>query len=133
LDSAREGYGRLYGDLALADSRPGLVHCATGKDRTGWAVAALLLLLDVPEDAVLAEFLESNAMAGVFAGELEAFRVRGGDPELLRPFVGVSEAYLATSIDTMRMRYGDVDAYFEAGLGVDEGARRMLREAFIER
>lgn len=133
LDSARDGYGRLFRDLALAGSRPGLVHCATGKDRTGWAVAALLLLLDVPEDAVLAEFLESNAMEAVFAGELEAFRARGGDPELLRPFVGVSEAYLATSIEAMRRRYGDAEAYFEAGLGVDKTARRTLREAFIER
>ena len=132
LDSARDGYGRLFRDLASADSRPGLVHCTTGKDRTGWAVAALLLLLDVPEDAVLAEFLESNGLEAVFAGEIEAFRARGGDPELFRSLIGVSEAYLATSIDAMRRRYGDVDAYFEAGLGVDEPARRALREAFVE-
>lgn len=133
LDSARDGYGRLFRDLVVADSRPALVHCATGKDRTGWAVAALLLLLDVPEDTVLAEFLESNAMESLFAAEIEEFRARGGDPKLFRPFVGVTEAYLATSIDAMRRRYGGVDAYFDAGLGVDETARRALREAFIER
>ncbi|OGO55234.1 MAG: hypothetical protein A2V85_09685 [Chloroflexi bacterium RBG_16_72_14] len=133
LDSACEGYGRMFRDLALAASRPGLVHCATGKDRTGWAVAALLLLLGVPEDAILAEYLESNVMEAVFAAELDAFRARGGDPEALRPLVGVREAYLETSIATMRRRYGDVDAYFAAGLGVGEPARASLREAFIER
>jgi protein-tyrosine phosphatase len=134
LDSAREGYGLMFRDLAADGSRPGLVHCTTGKDRTGWAVAALLLLLGVPEDLVMAEYLASNAvMEGVFAAELEAFRARGGDPELLRPLIGVREAYLETALATMRRRFGDVESYFEVGLGVDGPTRLALREAFVER
>lgn len=131
LDSAREGYGRMYRDLAAADHRPALVHCATGKDRTGWAVAALLLLLGVPEAGVMAEYLESRVLEAAFAAELEAFRARGGDPELLRPLVGVQATYLETAVATMRRRYGDIDAYFELGLGVDASTRRALREAFV--
>ncbi len=133
LDSAREGYGLMFRDLAVDGSRPGLVHCTTGKDRTGWAVAALLLLLGVPEDLVMAEYLASNAvMEDVFAAELEAFRARGGDPELLRPLIGVREAYLETALATMRRRFGDVESYFEIGLGIDAATRLALHEAFIE-
>jgi len=31
-----------------------------GKDRTGWAVAALLTLLDVPNETVMEDYLRSN-------------------------------------------------------------------------
>ncbi len=34
LDSAREGFGRMFRDIALSGTRPGLVHCTSGKDRT---------------------------------------------------------------------------------------------------
>jgi protein-tyrosine phosphatase len=80
------------------------------------------------------EYLSSNAvMEAVFARELDAFRARGGDPELLRPLVGVRASYLETGISAMRHRFGDIDGYFEEGLGVDAATRRALREAFIER
>ena len=48
LPSARRAYGRLFRDLARDDHRPAPVHCSTGKDRTGWAAAAFLLLMGVP-------------------------------------------------------------------------------------
>lgn len=132
LDSARHAYGLLFLDLARDGSCPGIVHCTTGKDRTGWAVAALLLLLGVPEEHVMHEYLRSNAvLEAAFAPALEAFRARGGDPELLRPMVGVRASYLETSLDVMRQRFGTVEAYFAAGLGVDEAVQDRLREAFV--
>jgi protein-tyrosine phosphatase len=133
LASARRGYGAVFRDLAAAGSRPGLVHCTTGKDRTGWAVAALLLLLRVPEASVLDDYLASNAATeALFARELEAFRDRGGDPELLRPLTGVRASYLEAALAEVRKRFGDVDAYFGDGLGVDAAARRALRKAFLD-
>src|SRR6478609_7778160 len=47
LPSALDAYRRFFADLADAANRPALFHCTTGKDRTGWAAAALLLLLGV--------------------------------------------------------------------------------------
>ena len=42
-------------------ARPALVHCTTGKDRNGWAVAVLLRFLGVPQDVVMEEYLRSDA------------------------------------------------------------------------
>jgi len=44
-------------------SFPILVHCRSGKDRTGVIVAALLLLLEVPQRFVVKEFLLSSGAA----------------------------------------------------------------------
>eukprot|EP01090_Pellita_catalonica_P010701 TRINITY_DN2213_c0_g2_i3.p1 TRINITY_DN2213_c0_g2~~TRINITY_DN2213_c0_g2_i3.p1 ORF type:complete len:217 (+),score=42.98 TRINITY_DN2213_c0_g2_i3:955-1605(+) len=39
---------------------PILIHCRSGKDRTGVVVAALLAMLDVPRDLIIKEFLLSK-------------------------------------------------------------------------
>ncbi len=129
--SARQAYGAMFRDLAIETNRPALVHCATGKDRTGWAAAALQLLLDVPDDAVMDHFLESRRHLGpLVASFLAAVAARGGDPELFRPILDVRPSYLEASIDEVRRGYGTIERYFDDGLGVDERTRDALRDAF---
>ncbi|MFZ0135258.1 MAG: tyrosine-protein phosphatase [Desulfobacterales bacterium] len=48
LPSAKQSYRTLFLSLADKQMAPGVFHCTTGKDRTGWAAAALLMLLGVP-------------------------------------------------------------------------------------
>ena len=43
LPSACAAYHRLFSDLTQEEHRPALFHCATGKDRTGWAAASPLM------------------------------------------------------------------------------------------
>ena len=131
LTSARSGFGTLFRDLAVSSHRPALVHCATGKDRTGWAVAALQLLLGVPEEAVMDHYLESRVHLGPMVERLlAAVADRGGDPELFRPILDVRPVYLGAAIDEVRVRYGSFEGYFGDGLGVDEATQEALRAAF---
>lgn len=132
LGSARRAYGLLFRDLAVAGNLPALFHCTTGKDRTGWATAALLLLLGVPQDDVMADYLESNAhLLAAFDAAFEAFRRAGGDPEILHPMIGVRPSYLEAALETMRAGYGTIEAYFADGLGVDEATQGVLRHTLV--
>lgn len=137
LGSARAAYGRLFSDLADGIGRPGsaaLVHCTTGKDRTGWAVAALLTFLGVADEEVMDDYLLSNLHLRPFVERvLGEFAARGGDPELLRPIVTVRPAYLEAARDELRRTFGTIEAYVATGLGIDAARRRALREAFLER
>lgn len=45
--------------VCVQAGRPLVVHCAAGKDRTGLVTALLLRLLDVPDDAVVADYLRT--------------------------------------------------------------------------
>lgn len=38
------------------------IHCASGKDRAGVAIAALLTVLDIPHDIIIEEYLLSDGL-----------------------------------------------------------------------
>lgn len=134
LPSARGALRRLFLGLAAPDRRPGLFHCTTGKDRTGWAAAALLLLLNVPEDQVRADFMASNdELRGSLDAWLDSFDADGGDRTWLEPLTQVRSAYLDIALGEVRRAYGSIPGYFALGLGIDDAGQRRLRDAFVER
>lgn len=132
LPSARSGYRRLFSDLAAPATTPALFHCTTGKDRTGWAAAALLMLAGVSDDDVMEEYLLTNEQLVPQLGPmLDAFEAAGGDPDLLLPIVGVRPEYLTAAFDEMRSRFGTIDEYFTDGLGMDAAAHDALRSILV--
>ncbi len=134
LESARTGYRRIFTDLAGGRSVPALIHCTTGKDRTGWAAAALLLFLGVPEEAVMEEYLRSGPLlVPVVQPLIDAFTARGGDPELVWPLLGVRPAYLEAAVGEARRLHGSIEGYVADGLGIDESSRAALRATLVER
>ena len=133
LPSALAGYKRLFSDLSLVEHRPALFHCTTGKDRTGWAAASMLMLLGVPDEVVMHEYLLTNEqLLPAKKPAFDRFESMGGDPELLLPVFGVRKEYLEAALDEMRLRHGTIERYFIDGLGLDAKVLEALRVAFIE-
>ena len=133
LPSARAGYRALFTGLAVAERRPALFHCTTGKDRTGWAAAALLLLLGVSDEDVMAEYLRTNdLLVPALQPMFDAFDAGGGDHAVLIPVLGVDPEYLGTALAEMAGQYGDIEGYFRVGLDLDAATIDTLREAFTE-
>ncbi len=133
LPSARSGYRELFYDLGPGADRPALLHCTTGKDRTGWAAAALLMLLGVSDEDVMAEYLLTNdLLLPALAPMFDQFRAGGGDPEVLVPVFGVEPAYLNVALETMSGQYGSIEGYFNDGLGLDDQTLDVLRTALTE-
>jgi protein-tyrosine phosphatase len=134
LPSASAAHHRLFSDLSLEEHRPALFHCTTGKDRTGWAAASLLMLLGVADDLVMQEYLLTNAqLLPTEKPLIDRFRAQGGDPEVIRPLVVVAPEYLEAALDEMRRQFGTIEGYFTQGLKVGQGAQHALRAAFVER
>jgi protein-tyrosine phosphatase len=132
LPSARLAYHTLFSGLAAPAHRPALVHCSTGKDRTGWAVAALLLFLGVDYETVVEDYLRSTVHLESFLHQVGAeFAARGGDPAILRPVMTVRRDYLDAAHAEMRRHFGTVERYCAIGLRLDAGTRSALRSAFL--
>lgn len=130
---ALAAYRLMFTSLAEPGCRPALVHCTTGKDRTGWAAAALLMLLGVPDADVMRDYLLTNqhllpALAPVF----DQFEAGGGNPEVLTSVLGVRREYLTAALVEVRSRFGTIEDYFADGLGIDADGQRALRDAFLQ-
>lgn len=134
LPSALTGYRQFFSAIAQPEHRPAVFHCTTGKDRTGWAAAAFLLLMGVSEQDVLAEYLLTNdQLVPALQPMLDRFSAAGGDPQLLMPILGVQRSYLDAGLDEMRTRFGTIEGYFSEGLGLDPATIDKLGMSYIER
>jgi protein-tyrosine phosphatase len=132
LPSALSAYRKFFTSIAQDAHRPALFHCTTGKDRTGWAAAAMLLLLGASEEDVLYDYeLTNRDLLPALKPVTEHFRAAGGDPHLLEPVLGVDADYLRTALDEMTQKFGSIEVYFTEGLGIDSDEQRALRDTLV--
>lgn len=132
LPSALRSYRTFFTRIAEDAERPALFHCTTGKDRTGWAAAATLMLLGVSEEDVLFDYeLTNRDLLPALKPVFEHFRAAGGDPHLLEPVLGVDAAYMRAALDEMDQRFGSIEGYFADGLGIDADGQQRLRDALV--
>lgn len=132
MPSAKSSYRRFYLGLLGEDPAPALFHCTTGKDRTGWAAAAFLSLMGVDRDDVFHDYLQTNErLLPSLAPLFDEFADAGGDPEILRPVLGVRAEYLDTAFGEMEKEYGDVAGYFAQALGIDAAGQDRLRDRYL--
>jgi protein-tyrosine phosphatase len=132
LPSAHQAYAALLRGIAVGDGAVAF-HCTAGKDRTGWGAAVLQLLVGTPVEAVMDDYLASNAATrGAFAGALEAFERAGGDAEAMRAIVDVQPLYLETALAAMTQEYGSIEGYVVDGLGLPRDLVSRLVDRLLD-
>ncbi|MFD7084632.1 tyrosine-protein phosphatase [Streptomyces sp. NPDC002181] len=127
-------HGRVLHALA-EDSVPALMHCAAGKDRAGLSIAVTLLALGVGREAIVADYLESNAPH-------RRYRVRRGSDapearspevmELLSPLFDARAEYLTSAFDAIDGHWGGLDRYLAEGLGLTPETLDRLRDRLLD-
>ncbi|MEU0228682.1 tyrosine-protein phosphatase [Streptomyces sp. NPDC006284] len=121
---------------ALAeDSVPALMHCAAGKDRAGLSIAITLLALGVERDAIVEDYLKSNATHRRYKVRRSSSAASAYSPEvmeLLSPLFDARAEYLAAALETVEQTWGGVDAYLEQGLRITPETRERLRERMLD-
>jgi protein-tyrosine phosphatase len=132
------GQGQTYGDmfdlLLQGDDTRMLVHCAAGKDRTGFAAAIILLALGVPRDTVMEDYLLS---AQYFhpAREMERlrkkYRMEAMDASALLPVLEVHPEYLQAAFAAIDAEFASLDDYLHRHLGVDSAGREHLCNLYL--
>ncbi|WP_329377135.1 tyrosine-protein phosphatase [Streptomyces sp. NBC_01351] len=127
-------HGRVLHALA-EDSVPALLHCAAGKDRAGLSIAVTLLALGVEREAIVADYLESNAPHRRYRVRRSGESAEARSPEvteLLSPLFDARAEYLLAAFDTIDETWGGVDPYLAQGLGLTPETRDRLRERLLD-
>jgi protein-tyrosine phosphatase len=125
----------------LAEGRPVIAHCFAGKDRTGFTVATVLEAVGVDRDAIMSDFLRSNAAVPQLRESiLTSIRNRSEDTtdeivtfaeaRLTEEVLGVREDYLDASRKTIDEQYGSLANYLEA-VGVTHAELKRLRTSLL--
>ncbi|MGI5459734.1 tyrosine-protein phosphatase [Streptomyces sp. CA-249302] len=127
-------HARVLRSLA-EDSVPALMHCAAGKDRAGLSIAVTLLAVGVEREAIVADYLESNAKHRRYQVRRSGSSAAGYSPEvmeLLSPLFEARAEYLTAAFETIEETWGSVDTYLEQGLGATPEVRERLRERLLD-
>lgn len=138
------GAGRAVREVVslLAAGRSVLAHCFAGKDRTGFIVAVVLETIGLDRDAILTDYLQSNAAVLQLRARILQMIQQRAETELTPQVVtftearltdevlGVREEYLAAARQAIDEVYGSLDAYLRDA-GVTEADVDRLRDALL--
>ncbi|MBM7439507.1 tyrosine-protein phosphatase [Streptomyces sp. HB132] len=125
---AAAAYRAFLDTVADPRARPLLFHCATGKDRTGWATTLLLMMAGASREVVRAEFLAVNrAVRAAFGPAVRRFLDDGGDPDIAYAVVEARPRYLEAALDAMDERWGGLDGYLSKALRLPPAVADRLR------
>jgi protein-tyrosine phosphatase len=125
------GYTTFFERIEDPANLPTVMHCSAGKDRTGWASAAVLTALGVPKATVMQDYLVSNEH--LQAKNEKTLTQTGAliDRALLEPVLTVKAPYLNASFDEVKAKYKTFDEYL-AAIGVTKADKQQLQDELLE-
>jgi protein-tyrosine phosphatase len=108
-------YAQMF--RALITTEQGfLVHCMAGKDRTGFGVAVIQLMLGVSEKLVMADYLLTNEASELMTRTRDRMREQGIeiDAASLEVITQVKREYLEAALTGLKSEFGGIEGYLEA-------------------
>lgn len=110
-----------------ADGRPVLLHCTSGKDRTGFGIALLMLIAGCGEDAIVEDYALTNA----YRRNIGFMFARPVDPAAVEMLTAARPEYMRMALEALRQAQGAPDDWL-AAMGFAAAERARLRELLSE-
>lgn len=129
-------YAKMF-EFLLDENQRLLIHCASGKDRTGFAAALILDVLGVAQDEIVTDYLLTNACLPLDEeiARLSTQVTDGSgatvDHSVLRPMFEVRPQYILACFHEIEQRYASKQEFYQAALGLDEEKIARLRNTYL--
>jgi protein-tyrosine phosphatase len=126
INDRADRFGELFEHLIASDA-PAVVHCTAGKDRTGVAVALVLLALGVPRDIVMQDYLLTNELAH------DPVHIDSATPLEARAVLWrVQQQFLDTALRIVDVDHGGIERYLTQRLRLSRAALDTLAARYLQ-
>jgi protein-tyrosine phosphatase len=125
----------LFQRISQPENLPVLIHCSAGKDRTGVVSSLIQLVLGVPVETAMDDYLKTNSLLEVYTEEifqrlnkLAYFGVPW--KKMYGPLFDARSDYLIAALAQVKEEFGAIDEWFRRGLGFSEKEKLAFLTVF---
>ena len=131
IDKYTKEYRQIFDILLDKTNYPVVIHCSSGKGRTGIVSALVLAALGVNEDIIMEDYRLSNDNFNIPRASKYAYRLPTRSQEAITTLFSAREDFLNAAKDEAERKYGDMDTYLQKGIGLSKDEIKRLRSILL--
>lgn len=124
-------YRKVFDLLLNEDNYPVVIHCSSGKGRTGIISALILACLDVNEDKIMEDYRLSNDYFNIPRATRYAYNLPIRSQEAITTLFSAREDFLNAAKEEAERQYGDIKTYLREGIGLSKQEMKHLRNILL--
>lgn len=124
-------YRKIFDLLLNEDNYPIVIHCSSGKGRTGIVSALILAALGVNEENIMEDYRLSNQYFNIPRATRYAYRLPARSQEAITTLFSARENFLNAAKTEIERLYGDMDTYLRKGIGLNKQELKHLRNILL--
>lgn len=131
VDNYTKEYRQIFDILLDKNNYPVVVHCSSGKGRTGIVSALILAALGVNEDIIMEDYRLSNDYFNIPAASKYAYRLPARSQEAITTVFSAREDFLNAAKEEAERKYGDIATYLQKGIGLNKEEIKKLQNILL--
>lgn len=131
IDNYTKEYRQVFDILLDKNNYPTVIHCSSGKGRTGILSALILAALGVNEEVIMEDYRLSNDFFNIPAASKYAYQLPYYSQEAITTLFSAREDFLNAAKEEAEKRYGDMDTYLKKGIGLSKEEIKRLRSILL--
>lgn len=132
ISNYQKEFSQIFEILLSRDSYPAIIHCSSGKGRTGVLSALILASLGVNEDLIMEDYRLSNDYFNIPKVSKYAYKLPVNSQEAITTLFSAKEDFLNAAKGEAERLYGDINTYLEKALGLSHKDIERLRSILLE-
>lgn len=131
IDKYTKEYRQIFEILLDKNSYPVVIHCSSGKGRTGIVSALILAALGVNEDIIMEDYRLSNDYFNIPSASKYAYQLPTRSQEAITTLFSAREDFLNAAKAEAERKYGDVETYLRKGIGLSKEEIKRLQSILL--
>lgn len=131
-EKAQKAYRSMFNQLIVEDNYPIVISSNLGKDDVGFAIALIMVALEIPKEMILDDYLLSNNCIDKRNVYTDCDKYPAQVQEAITTLLSADERYLSCGFENIVRKYGSISKYLETELGVTPEKRSKLKQILLQ-